>query len=49
MYRLHYKDYMQATNDYLIRNRVNEHLCKRVANLLRFRWEYNENVSIFGI
>lgn len=49
MYRLNYQDYMRTINEFLIKSRVNEYLCKRAADLMRFRWEYNENTTIFGM
>lgn len=48
-YRVNYKEYMRTVNMYLNRNRVDIDLCKRAANLLKFRWEYNENVKTFGM
>lgn len=47
-HRLNYKDYIRSMNAYLIKNQVNMNLRKRVEQLLHFRWEYNENVTILG-
>lgn len=47
-HRLNYKDYIRSMNVYLIKNQVNINLRKRVAQLLHFRWEYNENITILG-
>lgn len=48
-HRLNYRDYIRSMNAYLIKNQVDSNLRKRVANLLHFRWEYNENVTVLGI
>lgn len=47
-HRLNYKDYIRSMNAYLIKNQVDTNLRRRVANLLHFRWEYNENVTVLG-
>lgn len=47
-HRLNYKDYIKSMNLFLFKNQVNRALRQRVARLLTFRWEYNENVTVLG-
>lgn len=47
-HKLNYKDYIKSVKSFMITSKVDKKLQKRVEALLVFRWEYNENIAIFG-
>lgn len=46
--KLKYKEYIRASQMYLVRNKIPAHLKQQVSEIRQFHWFYSQNTVVFG-